>query len=90
VAEGLRGAALSGRSAGLRMGVRQSSLYGNYWYEYNGNGYFAGTPPAGAYQQITTQERASAQSARFSTWKEIEDSATAIRQKMTQKYMIEF
>ncbi len=93
VAETLRGASLTSRSAYMSGGVRKASTYGAYGaydYSYGGSGYYGGQTTAGALNQATVEAGAVARSAQFGSWKEIEDSQAAIRKSMTKKYSVEF
>jgi hypothetical protein len=90
VAETLRGGGQDVRGAGLRTGVRKSSIYGAYQYNYDGYGYYGGQPTENAFGQINRQEGASARSSVYASWKEMEDSTAAMRRAMTKKYGVEF
>lgn len=92
VAETMRDVSVSTRMAGVRTGVRKSSVYGNYQYTYNQNGYYYAykNPTANIKNEMQRQEQAKATQVRYSSWKEIEDATAAIRNKMTRKYMVEF
>ena len=90
VSETLRGVSSSSRMAGVRSGVRKSSVYGNYQYEYDGNGYYTSRDNANVKYQIQTEERAEARAVQFKSFKEIEDETAAIRVQMTRKYKVEF
>ncbi len=89
VAETFRTMALAQRSAGIRQGVRKSSIYRNYGYsdEY---GYYRYYHPQSQRTEIERQEAAQASKVRFESWKELEDSRAQIRRRMTKKYGIEF
>lgn len=87
VGETFRTMALAQRSAGIRQGVRKSSVYGSYT---DANGYYTNRPVANERNEIRRQEDAQASKVRFESWKEVEDSRAAIRRTMTQKYGVEF
>jgi hypothetical protein len=78
----------------VRTGVRQSQTYGNY-YNYSGSSdgryaYGYQTRPSSQRIQIKTQEKAKANTVKFEQFETIENSLAEMRQKMTQKYKIEF
>ena len=87
VGETFRVMGLAQRSSGIRQGVRKSAVYGNYNYD---NGYYGTRPVANEKIEIRRQEDAQASQVRFESWKELEDSRSAIRRTMTQKYGVEF
>jgi len=91
VGETFRAMGLAQRDAGIRSGVRKSSTYGNYWYQYDNNGYFTGSRGTESMRnQITAEERSKAKTVRFERWKDLEDATAAIRKTMTQKHRREF
>jgi hypothetical protein len=90
VSETLRGASVSNRMANVRTGVRKSQVYGNYQYNYDGNGYYSARKTSSVQTQVRRQEQAKASQVRFDSWKEIEDATSAIRKEMTRKYMVRF
>ncbi|MFK7776492.1 MAG: hypothetical protein QM501_00035 [Gimesia sp.] len=95
VAETLRHISLAKRGAGARSGVRNSSVYGSYSYDYNSNNnsnnnYYNRRSNASVKIQNRTEEQAKATGVRFSSWKEIEDATAAIRRDMTKRYNVEF
>lgn len=96
VAETLRGVALAKRAAGSRTGVRNSSVYGSYSYNYNtsnnsnNNNYYGRRSNASVKIQNRAEEQSKATGVRFNSWKDIEDSTAAIRREMTKRYQIEF
>lgn len=91
VAETLRSIALAKRGAGARTGVRNSSVYGNYSYNYgSGNNYYGQRSSANVKIQNRAEEHAKATGVRFTSWKEIEDATASIRREMTKRYQIEF
>ncbi|QDU09493.1 hypothetical protein [Gimesia aquarii] len=91
VAETLRGVALAKRAAGSRTGVRNSSVYGNYSYNYDSNNnYYGRRSNASVKIQNRAEEQSKATGVRFTSWKEIEDSTASIRREMTKRYQIEF
>ncbi|MFI4851650.1 MAG: hypothetical protein ACIAZJ_21235 [Gimesia chilikensis] len=90
VAETLRGVALAKRAAGVRTGVRNAGVYGNYSYSYDGNNYYGVRSNSSVRFQNRTEEQAQATGVRFNSWKEIEDSTAEIRREMTKRYQIEF
>lgn len=90
VGETFRVMALAERSGGLKSGVRKSSVYGNYQYAYDSNGYTNFRSNQSVKAQIDTEEKAQAKAVRFNNWKEIEDATAAIRKEMTKRYQTEF
>lgn len=90
VGETLRSGSLSVRGAGLRSGVRKSSLYGAYQYNYDGYGYYGGQPTESASAQINRQEGATARAEVYGSAKELADATSKVRVAMTKKYGIEF
>lgn len=92
VAETLRGMGLDIRGAKIAGGVRKSQSYGYgaYQYNYDNNGYYSARTSSAVSSEIDATSRAQASKARFTSWKEIEDSRAAIRKTMTQKYEREF
>ena len=90
VAETLRSASISKRMAGVRSGVRKSQVYGNYSYNYNGNGYHSARKSSSVRTQVRREEQAKASQVRFESGKEIADATAAIRKTMTRKYMVQF
>lgn len=90
VGETFRAMALASRGAGIRSGVRKSSVYGNYTYSYDANGYYYSRDNESIQGQIALEENAGAKKVRYERWKELEDATAAIRKKMTKKYGKEF
>lgn len=90
VGETFRVMALAERSGGIKSGVRKSSIYGNYQYGYDSNGYTNLRSNQSVKSQIDTEEKAQAKAVRFNNWKEIEDATAAIRKQMTQRHQVEF
>jgi hypothetical protein len=92
VAESFRDMALARRGAGLETGVRNASVYTEYYSGGGyGNGYYSNNQSeARVKTQIRLQENQKAQEVRFTGWKQIEDSQAKIRKDMTQKYQVEF
>jgi len=91
VAETLRGVALAKRAAGSRTGVRNSSVYGSYSYNYDSNNNAYGARSNASVKiQNRAEEHSQATGVRFNSWKEIEDSTASIRREMTKRYQIEF
>jgi hypothetical protein len=90
VAETFREMGLAKRAAGVRSGVRKSSVYGNYTYTSDVNGYYWARSNEGVKTQMDREEQARATAVRFQSWKEVEDSTASIRRQMTQKYRLEF
>ena len=90
VAEAFRTMALAQRASGIKAGVRKSSVYGNYQYGSNNNGYTTARSNQSVRSQIDTEEKAQARAVRYSSWKEIEDASAAIRKEMTKRYQVEF
>ena len=90
VGETFRVMALAERSSGIKSGVRKSSVYGNYQYGYDSNGYTNFRSNESVKGQINTEERAQAKAVRFNNWKEIEDATATVRKDMTKRYQIEF
>ena len=82
--------ALAERGSGIKSGVRKSSVYGNYQYNYDQNGYGSARSTPSVKAQIDTEERAQAKAVRYNSWKEIEDATAAIRKDMTKRYQTEF
>ena len=77
-------------AAGIKGGVRKSSVYGNYQYNYDQNGYGSVRSTPSVKGQIDTEEKAQAKAVRFNSWKEIEDATATIRKEMTKRYQTEF
>ena len=90
VGETFRVMALAERAGGIRSGVRKSSVYGNYQYGYDSNGYTNFRSNESVKAQINTEEKAQAKAVRFNNWKEIEDATATVRKEMTKRYQIEF
>ena len=90
VGETFRTMALAERASGIKSGVRKSSVYGNYQYNYDQNGYGSARSTPSVKAQIDTEEKAQAKAVRFNSWKEIEDATAAIRKDMTKRYQVEF
>lgn len=90
VGETFRVMALAERSGGIKAGVRKSSVYGNYQYNYDSYGYTNFRSNQSVKAQIDTEEKAQAKAVRFNNWKEIEDATAAIRKEMTKRYQVEF
>lgn len=90
VGETFRVMALAERSGGIKAGVRKSSVYGNYQYNYDSYGYTNFRTNQSVKAQIDTEEKAQAKAVRFNNWKEIEDATAAIRKEMTKRYQTEF
>lgn len=91
VAETLRGVALAKRAAGTRTGVRNSSVYGNYSYNYDSNNNNYGSRSNASVKiQNRAEEQSKATGVRYNSWKEIEDSTASIRREMTKRYQVEF
>ncbi|MBC7818954.1 MAG: hypothetical protein IAG10_18860, partial [Planctomycetaceae bacterium] len=90
VGETFRVMALAERSGGIKAGVRKSSIYGNYQYGYDSNGYTNLRSNQSVKGQIDTEERAQAKAVRYNNWKETEDATAAIRKEMTKRYQVEF
>jgi len=90
VAETLRGVALAKRAAGTRAGVRNSSVYGSYSYNYDSNNAYGTRSNTSVKIQNSAEEQSIATGVRYNSWKEIEDSTAAIRREMTKRYQIEF
>ena len=90
VGETFRVMALAERSGGIKSGVRKSSVYGNYQYGYDSNGYTNFRSNESVKGQINTEEKAQAKAVRFDNWKAIEDATAAIRKEMTKKFQTEF
>ena len=92
VSSTLRAMSNAQRSSLNRSGVRKSSVYGSYSYSYDPNyNYYYNVRSTGSQKaQISMEEMASANAARFQGWKGIEDSVLPIRQKMTKTYGVEF
>ena len=95
VAESFRNMALARRGAGLETGVRNASVYTEYYSGgggYNGGGgYYSNNQSESRVKtQIRLQENQKAQEVRFTGWKQIEDTQAKVRKDMTQKYQVEF
>lgn len=90
IGETFRVMALAQRASGIKSGVRKSSVYGNYQYNYDQYGYSYSRSTSSVKSQIDTEERAQAKSVRYNSWKEIEDATAAVRKEMTKRYQIEF
>lgn len=91
VGETLRTMALAQRSSGIRAGARKSAIYGNYWYQYDSNGYYTGGRSTESMRnQVRAEERAKANTVRFERWQDLENATAAIRKTMTKKYQVEF
>ncbi len=92
VAETLRSTSVAAKAGGVNSGVRKSQNrgYGNYSYQYNGNGYYNGRSMSSVRTQIGREEQGKSTKIRFNNWKEIEDASAAIRIEMTRKYKVEF
>ncbi len=90
VGETFRVMALAQRASGIKAGVRKSSIYGNYQYGYDSNGYTNLRSNQSVKGQIDSEENAQAKAVRFNNWKEIEDATAAIRKEMTKRYQVEF
>jgi hypothetical protein len=90
VGETFRQMALAERASHIRTGVRKSTVYGNYQYSYDGNGYYSARSTSSIRNQMRNEERAQAKAVRYSSWKELEDETAAIRKTMTQRYKVEF
>ncbi|MFM9960600.1 MAG: hypothetical protein ACKV2Q_05180 [Planctomycetaceae bacterium] len=90
IGETFRTMALAERASGIKSGVRKSSVYGNYQYNYDQNGYTNFRSNESVKSQIDTEEKAQAKAVRFNSWKEIEDATAAIRKDMTRRYQTEF
>ena len=90
VGETFRVMALAERASGIKSGVRKSSVYGNYQYGYDSNGYTNFRSNESVKAQINTEEKAQAKAVRFNSWKEIEDATATIRKEMTKRYQVEF
>ena len=90
VGETFREMAIAQRAAGIKSGVRKSSVYGNYQYDYDQNGYGSARPTTSVTAQITAEERSQAKAVRYKSWKEIEDATAAIRKDLTKRYQTEF
>ena len=82
--------ALAERSGGIKAGVRKSSVYGNYQYNYDQYGYTNFRTTGSVRNQIDTEEKAQARTVRFNNWTEIEDATAAIRKEMSKRYQVEF
>jgi len=85
------------KTSAVRKGVRQSNTYGNYYRTGYGGRYGGrhtrygyGVSASSQRARISTQERAKANTVKFDEFEKIENSLAAIRQRMTQKYMVEF
>lgn len=90
VGETFRVMALAQRASGIKSGIRKSSVYGNYQYNYDQNGYSYSRSTASVKSQIDTEERAQAKAVRYNNWKELEDATAAVRKEMTKRYQVEF
>lgn len=90
IGETFRAMALAERGAGIKSGVRKSSVYGNYQYNYDQNGYGSARTTPSVKAQIDTEEKAQAKAVRYTSWKEIEDATAAIRKDLTKRYQTEF
>ena len=90
VGETFRVMALAERASGIKGGVRKSSVYGNYQYNYDQYGYGSARSTSSVKGQINAEENAQAKAVRFNSWKEIEDATAAIRKDMTKRYQVEF
>ncbi len=90
IGETFRTMALAERASGVKSGVRKSSVYGNYQYNYDQNGYTNFRSNESVKAQINTEEKAQATAVRFNSWKEIEDATADIRKEMTKRYETEF
>lgn len=91
ISETFRSIALAERGANIASGVRKSQLYGAYQYQYDGNGYYSGARSNESVgNQITAEQNALSNQARFSSWKQVEDSRIVIRQAMVKKFQAEF
>ena len=90
VGETFRVMALAERASGIKSGVRKSSVYGNYQYNYDQYGYTNFRSNESVRGQIDTEEKAQAKAVRFNSWKETEDATAAIRKEMTKRYQMEF
>ncbi len=90
VGETFREMALAQRAAGIKTGVRKSSVYGNYQYNYDQNGYGSVRTTDSVTAQITAEERSQAKAVRYKSWREIEDATAAIRKNLTKQYQTEF
>ena len=90
VSETLRGIASAQRAGGVRAGARKSQTYGANSYSYNSSGYYSGRPIASDRTRIDREEQAKARIVRFNSWKEIQDNQSEIRNKMAEKYGVEF
>ena len=90
IGETFRTMALAERGSGIKSGVRKSSVYGNYQYNYDQNGYGSARSTPSVKAQIDTEERAQAKAVRYNSWKEIEDATAVIRKEMTKKFQVEF
>ena len=90
IGETFRTMALAERASGIKSGVRKSSVYGNYQYNYDQYGYGSVRSTPSVKGQIDTEEKAQAKAVRFNSWKEIEDATAAIRRDMTKRYQMEF
>lgn len=88
VSETFRSMAIAQRGAGIRQGVRKSSVYRGY-YDYGGD-YYVDRPVSSQKNEIEREEQARASKVRFESWKELEDSRSQIRRAMTTKYNLEF
>ena len=94
VSASFREMGLAEREAGIRTGVRKSSVYGNRW-NYSStrtyDGYYGWSRPTSSIKnQITREERAAAKEVRYRGWQDLENSTSAIRRTMTSRYGIEF
>ncbi|MCA8998265.1 MAG: hypothetical protein KDA80_14800 [Planctomycetaceae bacterium] len=90
VGQTMRDASVSQKSSGVQAGVRNSQVYGNYLYNYEGSGYYGVRSTSSVRNQIQREEAAVAKDVRFTNWKEIEDATAEIRQRMTAKYQAQF
>lgn len=90
VGETFRVMALAQRASGIKAGVRKSSVYGNYQYSEDQNGYSNFRSNESVKGQIDSEENAQAKAVRFNSWKEIEDATATIRKEMTKRYQTEF
>jgi hypothetical protein len=86
----MRDVSVTTKSQGVSAGVRKSAVYGNYQYSYDGYGYYDYRSNASVKTQISREEEQIALNARFTSWKQVEDSWAQIRKAMTQKYGVEF
>ena len=90
VGETFRVMAIAQRESSIRSGVRKSSVYGNYQYNYNQSGYSSFRSTGSVVGQIEAEERGQAKAVRYNNWKAMEDATAAIRKEMTKRYQIEF